>query len=205
GTSKVCYPVRTSEKGRIVKDFVARHPGLTLEAYIELIGSLCRGHSFDEIALAGALLERLPRLRQQIDLQCLERWLDTVEGWGETDSLCMSHFTGREVLARWDEWRALLTRLAGDDNIHKRRASLVLLTKAVRDAGDLRLAELAFANIHRLKGERHILITKAISWLLRELIKHHRERVAAYLDANEAALPRVALRETRKKLLTGKK
>lgn len=205
GTSKVCYPIGTKERGQVVRDWLAGHPALSLQEYCDLIGSLCRGESFDEIALAGALLGLAPRLRKQIDPHLLERWLDAVEGWAETDSLCMSHFTAQEILARWEDWQRLLTRLAVDGNIHKRRASLVLLTKAVRDAGDERLAAQAFANIDRLKGEKHILITKAVSWLLRDLVKHCREQVVAYLETNEASLPRIAVRETRKKILTGRK
>lgn len=205
GTSKVAYPVKAAEKGQIVKAFLAAHPDLSLDDYVELIGSLCRGRSFDEFCLAGALLERKPRLRKQLDPALLAGWLDGVEGWAEADSLCQSHFTAAEVLARWDDWRPLLASLVADGNVHKRRASLVLLTRPVRDSADERLAEAAFANIDRLKGEKHILITKAVSWLLRQLIKHHHERVAAYLEANEASLPRVAVRETRNKLRTGRK
>jgi 3-methyladenine DNA glycosylase AlkD len=98
-----------------------------------------------------------------------------------------------------------LVRLVSDGNVHKRRASLVLLTKPVRDSENKRLADLAFANIDRLKNERSILVTKAISWLLRDLIRHHRERVETYLFENSDCLPKIAIRETRRKLLTGKK
>ncbi len=205
GTSKRCYPMNSRGWTQIVKTFLARHPDLSPAEYAGLIGSLCRGQSFDEFALAGRLLQARPRLRKQLDPALVWGWLDGVEGWAETDSLCQSHFTAAEVLDRWDDWRDLLSRLVVDGNVHKRRASLVLLTKAVRESADERLAEVAFANIDRLKGERHILITKAVSWLLRELIKHHRERVAGYLEANEGALPAIAVRETRNKLRTGKK
>jgi hypothetical protein len=155
GTSKRCYPIKSGERGQVVKAFLARHRDLSLAEYTGLIGSLCRGESFDEIAMAGALLRFAPRLRKQLDPGLLVEWLGGVEGWAETDSLCMSHFTAQEVLARWDDWHRLLTRLAVDGNVHRRRASLVLLTKAVRDAADERLADLAFANIDRLRGERH--------------------------------------------------
>lgn len=205
GTSKACYPLKAAERGAIARAFLAGHPDLSLDEYVGLIGSLCRGESFDEVALAGALLDRLPRLRKQVDPRLLEEWLGGLEGWAEVDSICQAHFSGAEVLARWGEWQPLLARLAASANIHKRRASLVLLTRPVRDSADERLAAQAFANIDRLKGERHILITKAVSWLLRELVKHHRERVARYLQENEASLPSIAVRETRKKMLTGRK
>lgn len=124
---------------------------------------------------------------------------------GETDSICQSKFSAPEVFRKWKEWRELLTKLASDKNVHKRRASLVLLTKLVKDSEDMRLADLAFANIGKLKQNREILVAKAISWLLRDLIKNHRQSVEKYLLENEDTLPRIAVRETRQKLLTGRK
>lgn len=64
---------------------------------------------------------------------------------------------------------------------------------------------MAFTNIDKLKKDPEILVTKAISWLLRDLIKHKRQRVGTYLKENENTLPRIALRETKAKLLTGRK
>lgn len=205
GTSKVCYGVSAPVKGRIVRDFLKRHPDLTAPEYVELVSSLCRGRSFDEVSLAGALLGAAPKLRRQLDPRLLDRWLECVEGWAETDSLCQSSFTAQEVLARWEEWQGLLVEFVTSSNIHKRRASLVLLARPIRESADERLAELALANIERLKGEKGVLITKAISWLLRDLVKHHKEQVVGYLEANADSLPRIAVRETRRKLLTGKK
>ena len=90
-------------------------------------------------------------------------------------------------------------------NVHKRRAGLVLLTEPLRESADPRLARLAFANIGKLKGDKDILITKAVSWLLRALIKHHRQEVERYLKDNSNSLPKIALRETRNKLKSGHK
>ncbi|MDI7275093.1 MAG: DNA alkylation repair protein [Anaerolineae bacterium] len=205
GTTKPFYPVSAPAVGRAVREFKARHPGLALAEYVALLDELCLGRTHNDLSLASGLLALWPALRRRIEPRCLDRWLDHVEGWAETDSLCQSTFTAAELLSRWEEWQALLEKLVGDQNIHKRRASLVLLTRPVRESGDERLVAQALANVERLKGERHVLITKAISWLLRELTRNHRERVAAYLEANEASLPSVAVRETRRKLLTGRK
>lgn len=63
----------------------------------------------------------------------------------------------------------------------------------------------AFENILTLCGEKDILITKAISWLLRSLIKHHKYAVQEFLDENHEQLPPIAVRETIQKLKTGRK
>ena len=68
-----------------------------------------------------------------------------------------------------------------------------------------RFRDLGFEVIEQLKSERPILITKAVSWLLRSMAGRHGAAVAAYLDAEAATLPAVAVRETRTKLKTGTK
>ena len=80
----------------------------------------------------------------------------------------------------------------------------MLLTGPARASADPRIRDLAFETIDRLKAEKPILITKAVSWLLRALAeRHHKREVAAYLDVHAAALPAIAVRETRRKLQTG--
>jgi len=109
------------------------------------------------------------------------------------------------MLGHWKEWKSLLASFSKSGNVHKRRASLVLLTRPLRESDDRRLARLAFANLDRLKTDKDILVTKAVSWLLRALIKYHRQEVETYLKHNAESLPQVALRETRNKLASGRK
>ena len=97
-----------------------------------------------------------------------------------------------------------MIQFAKDKNIHKRRASLVLLCSPLRKSEDLRLAAISLQNVCRLKGEKEILITKAISWVLRSMVKHHRATLEMYLN-EESGLPAIALRETMRVLKTGRK
>src|SRR6202034_3969802 len=115
----------------------------------------------------------------------LERWLGELNGWAEIDCLCQSVFTAEDLTANWPAWRALIERLATDPNINKRRAAMVLLNAPVRGADDPRFRDLALQVLDRLKGERDILITKAVSWLLRTMAARHRAAVEGYL-AREA-------------------
>lgn len=82
---------------------------------------------------------------------------------------------------------------------------MVLLVKSVRESKDEKLANLSFEMIANLKTEKDKLITKAISWLLREMIKNYRQRIENYLEENKNSLPSIAIRETTNKLKTGKK
>lgn len=205
GSKKFSYNIKTPIKRQIVKDWIKKHPELSVSEYSELLNSLYIGRSHDELSIAGKLLKLLPRLRKQLSPASLDKWLEKVEGWAEVDSICQSNFSAEEMLSAWKTWRSLIANFAFSHNVHKRRASLVLLTGPVRESTDPRLAELAFENIEKLKYEKDILITKAISWLLRDLIKNHREKVKKYLDKNKDSLPKVAARETERKLLTGRK
>ncbi|MGA2308832.1 MAG: DNA alkylation repair protein [Candidatus Bathyarchaeia archaeon] len=205
GTDKTCYVIGADTQRAIIKEWIRKHPSLTEAEYIELLNSLCQGKSVNEISIAGELLDSLPKLRKTVEPRYLDVWLNNAHGWAEVDSLCQSKFPASEVLANWKEWEGLLTKLASNDNVNKKRASLVLLTKPVRDSEDTRLENLAFMNINKLKNHRDILITKAISWLLRDLIKHNRQRVESYLKENEDTLPKIVSRETKTKLLTGRK
>lgn len=205
GTSRQIYNISNPQTREIIKKWIREHQDVSLEELISMLDSFFEGESHNERSLGGKFLEYLPKLRQQISPKYLDFWLEGAEGWGEVDSLCQSSFTAKEILARWDEWKKLLKKFVVDKDIHKRRASLVLLVKAVRESNNPRLAKLAFENLDKLKKEKDVLITKAVSWLLRSLIENHRDQVEKYLKDNEQVLPKIAFRETQKKLLTGKK
>jgi 3-methyladenine DNA glycosylase AlkD len=63
---------------------------------------------------------------------------------------------------------------------------------------------LALKNVEKLKEEKDILITKAVSWVLRSMIKFHPDIVRDYLDKNADSLPKIAVREVSTNLSTGK-
>jgi 3-methyladenine DNA glycosylase AlkD len=110
-----------------------------------------------------------------------------------------------EIPANIDAWTRFLAKLSRSKSIAKRRASLVFYTSPISHCNADALAIAALGNVERLKNEKDILITKAISWLLRSMVRHHRQRVESYLDEHGTSLPAIAVRETRVKLRTGKK
>ena len=59
--------------------------------------------------------------------------------------------------------------------------------------------------MNRVKDERHPMITKAVSWALRELTKTHRDNVAGYVEKNRDILAPHITREVSNKLKTGLK
>ena len=205
GTPNKIYSVPSTICKKILDNFKKDNKEIPENEFYELLDSLDSGKSFEEKAFVGGLLIRYKEYRANIDLKYLDKWLTNRVGWCEIDSLCQSTFTAEEILDRWSEWEKLLRKFAVSQNISKRRASLVLLVKACRESADSRLSDLLFENIEKVKHEKDILITKAVSWGLRELVKHHKSEVKKYIDANIDNLPKIAIRETKRKIETGRK
>lgn len=205
GSSDFHYGISNPIKRQIIKNWLQDHKNLSIEEFINLLNGLYSGDSYEEKCMAGMFLGYLPKLRKQIDLKLLDSWLDQLNGWAEVDSTCQSNFTQKELLESWDEWKQFLVNLSKDKNINKRRASLVLLTGPVSHTEDKKLLDISLQNTDRLKIEKDILITKAISWLLRSLVQYHKQAVSEYIDKNMSTLPPIAIRETKRKILTGKK
>jgi 3-methyladenine DNA glycosylase AlkD len=180
--------------------------------FIAVLDHLYGGKSYEEKVLASILLSYHRTRPGTIGPKLLDGWLEHLVGWAEIDSLCVCsssasrrNFTEDEILADWSEWVRFIRKLSRDKNINKRRAALVFLTVPLRYSEDKRLAALGFEVIEKLKPERHIMITKAVSWLLRSMVRHHERTVAAYVRENRRSLPAIAVRETTRKITTGRK
>ncbi len=205
GSGHVFHNVSVPDRRRIAKAWVAAHRSTPPSQVLALVESLLAGPSHEEKTLATILLACCRPARLVAGPAEVDRWLDRLNGWAEVDSLCQNLFPAEQLLADWPAWSGLIRRLARDADINKRRAALVLLTGPVHYSDDPRLADLAFETIETLKAERPILITKAVSWLLRSMSDRHKPAVARYLDEQAASLPAIAVRETRRKIETGRK
>jgi 3-methyladenine DNA glycosylase AlkD len=199
------YRVSVPDRRRLAKTWLAGHNDGGPTEVLATADSLILGPSFEEKTVGCMLLQYRSDARSLVTPPMVERWLEDLAGWAEVDSLCQSVFSSDELLADWGSWRACIVRLAESDNVNQRRASLVLLTAPVKQSKDSRLVDLAVIALDKAKSERAVLITKAVSWLLRTLVENHAIVVRDYLDANESVLPAIAIRETRVKLRTGTK
>ncbi|HZC17594.1 MAG TPA: DNA alkylation repair protein [Caulobacteraceae bacterium] len=205
GSGRPYYFVSVPDRRGMVRRWLAANKALSPDEVLAVVDSLSQGESHEEVTLGGMLVRDCPRARRAITTADLDRWLGRLIGWAEVDTWCQNLFTAEDLAADWPAWSRLIDQLSRDANINKRRAALVLLVGPVHYSPDRRFRDLAFVVLERLKPEKPILITKAVSWLLRSLVTQHRDAVAAYVDANEATLPAIAVRETRTKLKTGTK
>ncbi len=205
GTDKIYHGFTSAQITNLAKKIIKEN-NLDEIKTIDLLDSLYQhGTTYTEIAVAAVILGLSKNVLQNFDPKHLDLWLNYTCGWAENDVLCQSNFTSEILLSNWPAWEKILKQFNQNSNINKRRASLVLLTKSLSQSDDQRLSKLAFENIENLKSEKEILITKAVSWILRSLVKFHKDEVLIYLQTNQDKLPKIAYREALSKALTGRK
>tara|TARA_B100000745_G_scaffold297999_1_gene245844 strand:+ start:1305 stop:2012 length:708 start_codon:yes stop_codon:yes gene_type:complete len=205
GSNHFYYAVRVPTRRKLIKNWLRVNADLSDREKLTVVDSLFHGKSHEEKTIAAYLLGYCPGVRKLATHKMLEKWLYVLVGWAEVDALCQNIFTAEELLADWNNWEVWLIKQTKVQNISLRRSSLVFLTWPTVKSSDERLHDLAYQNIDTLKYESDILITKAISWLLRSMAETRPKSVVAYLEKNEDTLPKIAMRETRRKLKTGKK
>jgi 3-methyladenine DNA glycosylase AlkD len=205
GNSHPRYPISTPVLRIIAKTWMRDHRSLSAEELADLLTSLIEGESSTEKCMAGILLDASLVSQRKFNPALFDSWLNHLVGWAEVDSVCTGPYTITEIPSNFSVWKRLLVKFSKSTNIQKRRASLVLLCSPLSRGPQEALALIALDNIGRLKSEKEILITKAISWVLRSMIRHHRKTVTEFLRENKNTLPKIAVRETMVKLATGKK
>jgi len=198
------YDVSIPALRALAKAWLKENKNVPATEFSAVLDSLYRGKSYEEKVLASVILSYHRAGRGVISTKQLDAWLDLLVGWAEVDSLC-AWWTAEEVIAGWPEWQRFIRSLSRNRNINKRRAALVFLTGPLRRSNDGRLAALAFETVEELKSESDKMITKSVSWLLRSMVPHHKRALSAYLKDNRQALPAIAVRETARKIATGRK
>lgn len=205
GNSHPRYAISTPTLRQIAKEWMRDHKALPAQEFEKVLTSLIKGESSTEKMIGGMLMDAATKPQRQFNPKVFDTWLNHLEGWAEVDTICTGQYTITEIPRQWPIWKKIIIEFSKSKDIHKRRASLVLLCSPIRKVNDPDMAKTAFQIIQRLKNEKEILITKAISWLLRSMTTKFKKEVADFVDEFESSLPKIAVRETRVKLLTGKK
>lgn len=199
------YGVPVPTRRKIAKMWLKEHPDLLKKEFFEVIDALFTGTSHEEKTIAAIILEYLPEMRKLVTFKQLNGWLDHLVGWAEIDALCSGTFKAEDFMTDWDGWKKFVQKLARDKNINKRRAALVFLVYPIHYIQNPDVAQFSFEIIEQLKHEKPIIITKAISWVLRSGVGHHTEAIKKYIQLNQDTLPKIAIRETVRKIETGRK
>ncbi len=194
----------TPQLRAVVREFAPRvkagPPDLALELALELV----RRGTLEGRQTGYELLARHLGAMSSLTVGELERLGEGMDNWASVDGFCVEILGPcwlRGVLA--DEHVFAWLR---SEDVWWRRAAVVATTglnKKSRGAtGD---APRTLAICERVVEERHPMITKALSWALRELGKVEPGPVVEFLEAHEEELAAHVKRELRAKLETGRK
>ena len=198
------YGVRVPHLRAIARDWKRMHKTITHEELIALLETLWAGASREERMLVIYLLGRYKRCIPDLTWAHFERWRRDLDNWEVSDGLA------QWVLAPWiladpDARLPYLRDLIVAKTIWSRRLALVATVPINRKHDGLTLPDLTRELLDQVKAEQDPMITKAISWALREMTKTHPEVVAAYLEENREVLAAHVVREVTNKLETGRK
>ena len=205
GNSHFRYPISAPVLRRIAKEWMNDHRDLSARDFAALLTDLVGAASGTEKSMAGILLDYATADQRKFKPAIFDRWLNHLEGWAEVDAVCTGRYAATEVVNQWEKWKPLLIKFSKSKNINKRRASIVFFCSPLSKVENKEISQTALQIVDTLKSEKEILITKAISWILRSMVRYNRKMVEIYLKENAASIPKIALRETLVKLETGKK
>lgn len=201
-TAQRVHGIRTPDNRRLAREWRRAHRDVDPAVVLSLVEVLWNAESRDERALGLEILNLHPDIVRDLESARFDRWRLDIDNWGVCD------FLGTRILGPWVEAEPedrlkYLEHLVGDPHLYSRRLGLV--ASVYLNTGGTEYGEWTLSQVDRLIDERDPMITKAISWSLRQMTRHQASIVEAYVDSRAdrmAALPR---REVRNKLRTGRK
>lgn len=170
--------------------------------YLDFCNSLYNQPSREEMLLSCYLIDKKRPVLDLIDWPLLEKWSNKVDNWENNDVLSLL-VIGPWVSKNPEERLNNLKNWILSKNLWHRRLTLVSLIISVRSG---KLWQESLQLVDKVKRERDPMIVKAVSWLLREMVrKNAKKEVADYVSANRSFLSSLVVREVENKLATGLK
>ncbi len=166
-----------------------------LPAVLRIADGLYRSRNMDEAALAARTLERFTRDITPAHFATFHRWVDFLDDWASTDSLCTQVIgplirEHHQLIRRVVPWTRSRHRW-------RRRAAAVSLIPLARTGERLRDI---FAIAGRLIGDPDDMVQKGVGWLLKEATRLRPRQVVSYLVARRDQTTRLVLRYACEKL-----
>lgn len=191
------YGVTSAQVDAICKVVFANHTLASCDAWRSAILELWRGARHREERYAAIRLvsyrphrecwtpELMPMLEEMI---VTGAWWDYVDG--------LAQVVGELLRTHPKDIRPLMRAWSKDDNLWKRRVSIICQNSFKRDT-DL---ELLYSNIEPNLADRDFFIRKAIGWALRAYAWTDPKEVARYVREHEAQLSGLSRREALKNI-----
>ena len=201
-TAQRVHGVRTPDNRRLARTWRRAHPGTDRGLVLALVDSLWDAKSRDERMLGLEILYLYPNIVRGLTHGVFDRWRRDIDNWGVCD------FVATRILGPWAKTDpqnrlAYLEDLVGDPHLYSRRLGLVASVHLNHDGSSF--GAWTLAQVDRLVDERDPMITKAVSWSLRQMTRHQAAEVEAYLETRDDRIAALPKREVRNKLRTGRK
>jgi 3-methyladenine DNA glycosylase AlkD len=194
----------TAELRQVRREFSKRLKDAAPHVVIELGMLLLEARNISYRFVAYELVHFHPAALSHLSAWQLERFGSGISSWSAVDSFAV-YLSGPV----WRERRvpnALIHGWARSADVWWRRAALVstvpLNNKTRGGSGD---AYRTLQVCRLLERDRDPMVSKALSWALRELAKRDPRAVREYLSSRKSVLPALVLREVNNKLRTGLK
>ncbi len=163
------------------------------------------GHNITECRqTAYELVAGHHEARESLTVRRLEALGAGIDNWACVDGFCCG-LVGRA----WREGRitdGTIRRWGGSSDPWWRRAAVVATVPLnIKSRGGTGDSVRTLAVCEALVADEHIMVQKALSWALRELVPWDKDAVERFLSENEANVSARVRREVRRKLETGKK
>lgn len=171
---------------QVAKQFAS----LPLAEIVLLAGSEIHEHRHCSLLI---LVDQFQKTRdEKVRKKLFDTWMKllkagNINNWDLVD--VSGHLIGAWLVGKPDSL-ALLTKLAGSQNLWQRR-SAIIFTFAFMRAGSL-IESIEIAEV--LVDDQEDLIHKAVGWVLREVGKRDIELLRAFLRSHAATMPRTMLR-----------
>ncbi len=166
-----------------------------LPAALRIANGLYRSRNMDEAALAARILGRFTGDLTPAHFATFNRWVDCLDDWASTDSLC-TQVIGQLVRDHPQLIRRLIPWTRSRHRWRRRAAAVSLIP--VARTGE-RLREI-FAIADWLIGDPDDMVQKGVGWLLKEATRLRAREVVNYLIARRDQTTRLVLRYACEKL-----
>jgi 3-methyladenine DNA glycosylase AlkD len=188
----------------VLRELKAEVKGLDGRAVIDLAKTMINEEVFELQWLAYELIGSQKKTLRALTWEDIDALNVHLDNWVLTDTFC-----GKVLGFAWREGvidDAYILNLQKSTDLWQRRLAVVATTALNIPANGGEGASAQTILLCRgAVDDHHPMISKAVSWALRTLIKWDREAVENFLEVHEDRLARLVMREVRKKLETGRK
>jgi 3-methyladenine DNA glycosylase AlkD len=201
-TEQIVHGVRTPDARRLAREWRSSNTEAAPDEILALVESLWSGESRDERGIGLEILYLHPPIIAGLSREWYDDRRPDIDNWGVCDFVA-TRLLGPWVLADPDSRLSYLGDLVGDPHLYSRRLGLVASVPLNRAGGGF--GPWTLRQVDRLLDDREPLITKAVSWVLREMTRHQAREVERYVESRGDRLAPLARREVLNKLRTGRK